>query len=91
MDREAWRAAVHVVSKSQARLSDRIELMLALLYTIFYCVNTMSWINIYLLSVKQILLDYDFLPLSQLKELIITLQTIKAIIYCNLGNLGFYP
>ena len=26
MDREAWRAAVHGVSKSQTRLSDRTEL-----------------------------------------------------------------
>ena len=26
MDREAWRAAVHWVAKSQARLSDRTEL-----------------------------------------------------------------
>ena len=29
MDREAWRAAVHDVSKSQTRLSDRTELNLA--------------------------------------------------------------
>ena len=28
MDREAWRAAVHGVSKSQTRLSDRTELKL---------------------------------------------------------------
>ena len=27
MDREAWRAAVHVVTKSWTRLSDRTELM----------------------------------------------------------------
>ena len=26
MDREAWRAAIHGVAKSQTRLSDRIEL-----------------------------------------------------------------
>ena len=29
MDREAWRAAVHGVAKSQTRLSDRTELMLS--------------------------------------------------------------
>ena len=28
MDREAWRAAVHVVAKSQTQLSDWTELML---------------------------------------------------------------
>ena len=27
MDREAWRAAIHVVAKSRTRLSDRTELM----------------------------------------------------------------
>ena len=29
MDREAWRAAIHGVSKSQTRLSDRTELNVA--------------------------------------------------------------
>ena len=30
MDREAWRAAIHGVAKSQTRLSDRTELMYTL-------------------------------------------------------------
>ena len=31
MDREAWRAAVHRVAKSQTRLRDRTELMVHIL------------------------------------------------------------
>ena len=39
MDREAWRAGVHGVAKSQTRLSDRTELIIYMTpWTIYVCV-----------------------------------------------------
>ena len=44
MDREAWRAALHGVTKSQTQLSNWTELTVALQYFVSFCC-TMKWIS----------------------------------------------
>ena len=39
MDREAWRAAVHGVTKSQTRLNDWTELMMSITYIKIKCIK----------------------------------------------------
>ena len=39
MDREVWRAAVHSITKSWTRLSDRTELMTFLSYVKYKCLK----------------------------------------------------
>ena len=43
MDREAWRAAIHGVTKSQTRLTDWTELTDAL-----HIVETQSWVKVWM-------------------------------------------
>ena len=44
MDREAWRAAIHGVAKSQTRLSDWTELILDILYKQYHTACDLVWL-----------------------------------------------
>ena len=63
MDREAWRAVIHVVSKSQTRLSNWTELMFACTAIYFYW--SLFILVIYIYFMIQINLVYLFELLSQ--------------------------
>ena len=47
MDREAWRAAVHGVTKSQTRLSDWTELNIIVYWMLLFVVNLLSHIQLF--------------------------------------------
>ena len=47
MDREAWHAAIHGITKSQTRLSDWTELMVVLLLRTLHTVFHNAWANLY--------------------------------------------
>ena len=58
MDREAWRAAVHGVSKNRTQLSDRTTTSEDLLKRNILCLPTSYFNSLYFLSSSQILLNF---------------------------------
>ena len=65
MDREAWRAAIHGVTKSRTRLSDRTELKKSILLFVIKTIFTNISYN-FQLKPKSCL--FSFLSLFQLKK-----------------------
>ena len=65
MDKEAWRAAIHGVPKSQTRLSDWTELMLLVIFIIIseiYKMRSFHFFSLFVLFERSF--DFLFFPLT---------------------------
>ena len=74
MDREAWRAAVHGVAKSQTQLSDwteliRVYVLSSDLFLIKYVAHIFSWSIACVYFVFDLFSDTDFLNFNALKSI----------------------